>query len=280
MRFSTLLGAALALGVAAPAFAQDTAPPPPLTVSGSVAVLSDYRLRGVSQTDKHATVQGSLTIAHESGFYIGAFGANLAGWGTFGGANLELDGIVGYKHSFTTGPISGGTIDAGLTWYNYPGGADKTDFAELFARLSGTHGPATLTAGVYYAPNQDALGLYSVAAGVPRAKPVKWDNLYVTGDLAVAIPKTPVTAKAHIGASKGNPGLGPNGTSVSPTGHYVDYSVGADVAFHKNLTFNIAYVDTDISEAKAAYLRPNFAKSTDGSSISSGKVVIGLTASF
>jgi len=50
----------------------------------------------------------------------------------------------------------------------------------------------------------------------------KQDNLYLWGDGALAIAGTPLTAKAHIGYSDGKPGLGPNGTSVAPTGTYWD----------------------------------------------------------
>ncbi|WP_288485175.1 TorF family putative porin, partial [uncultured Novosphingobium sp.] len=81
--------AAAYLASAAPALAQD-AEVKPITVSGSVGIVSDYRFRGVSQSDKNLAVQGGITIAHESGFYIGTWGSNLAGWGTFGGANMEL----------------------------------------------------------------------------------------------------------------------------------------------------------------------------------------------
>ncbi|RYZ47534.1 MAG: hypothetical protein EOP49_21080, partial [Sphingobacteriales bacterium] len=60
---------ALAQEVAKRGVAQDppepqAAPTEPITVSGSVAVLTDYRLRGVSQSDRNPAVQGSLTIAH------------------------------------------------------------------------------------------------------------------------------------------------------------------------------------------------------------------------
>ena len=77
--------------------AEETAPPPPNTVSGSVALVSDYRYRGVSQSNGGAAVQGGITVSHESGAYAGFWGSNLAGWGTFGGPNLELDLIAGYK---------------------------------------------------------------------------------------------------------------------------------------------------------------------------------------
>jgi hypothetical protein len=96
-----------------------------------------------------------------------------------------------------------------------------------------------------------------------------------------AIPTTPVTLKGHLGYSKGNPGLGPNGTSVAPTGSYFDWLVGADVALGK-VVLGVAYIDTDISNRKAAYLRPNFTKYQvqDGASISSSRVVVSATVNF
>lgn len=260
--------------------AAETAPPPALTVSGSVAIASDYRFRGVSQSDQEMAVQGGITIAHKSAFYVGAWASNLAGWGTFGGANMELDLIGGYKL-----PVGGGALDVGLTWYMYPGGADLTDFAEPYAKLTGTAGPATLTAGVAYAPKQEALGRWyrtgaDAAADVYTDPGAKDDNLYLWGDGALGITGTPITAKAHIGHSWGQDGLGPNATAVSPTGKYWDWSLGAD-ATYKNLTFNVSYVDTDISDREATYLHPSFSKGQDGTgNIASGTVLVSLTAAF
>ena len=274
---------AIALGLAAhPAAAQETAPPKAITVTGSVAVVSDYRLRGVSQSDKHAAVQGGFTIAHESGFYVGTWGSSLAGWGTFGGANMELDLIGGYKRSLG----SGLTVDAGLTWYMYPGGASKSDFAEPFVKLSGTAGPVSALVGVAYAPKQQALGKwYDGAAdyglGTPTHPGAKNDNLYIWTDLSAAIPSTPLTAKAHLGHSDGNNGLGPNGTSAAPTGHYWDWMVGADfVVKGTPLTLSAAWIDTDISRSKSAYLWPNFASTKDGSSIAGSTALFSVTAAF
>lgn len=288
--------ACTALSVASPVFAQEVtsgsvsqdtaqpsaAPAKSITVSGSVAVVTDYRLRGVSQSDRHPAVQGSLTVAHDSGFYIGTFASNLAGWGTFGGANLELDAIGGFKHAFGTA-----AVDAGLTWYMYPGGADKTDYAELFSKLSGTVGPATLLAGIAYAPKQQALGRWyengaQAAAGTYAHPGDKKDNLYLWGDGAVAVPGTPLTAKAHIGYSKGNSGLGPNATSAAPTGEYWDWQLGADYAVRGTpLTVNLSWIDTDITRREAAYLQPSFSKGQDGTgSIAGSTVFASLTAAF
>jgi hypothetical protein len=280
MRFSTLGLSALIMACASPALAQDeTAPPEPITVSGSATIASDYRFRGVSQTDKEMAVQAGVTVTHESGIYAGVWGSNLAGWGTFGGANMELDVFGGFKT-----PIGGGgTLDVGLLWYMYPGGADTTDFAEPYIKLSGTTGPVTLTAGVAYAPKQRALGNVfftglAAADGVPDDPGDSEDNLYLSGDAVAAIPNTPVSLRAHIGYSDGNPGLGPNGTSVAPTGEYFDWNLGADVTL-KGLTLGLSYIDTDISRSDSLYLYPNFSKGgTD--SIADGTIVVSLTAAF
>ncbi|MFK3889441.1 TorF family putative porin [Sphingomonas sp. NPDC079357] len=289
MKYAFLIPTAMLALAAVPAAAQEEAPPKAVTVSGSVGLVSDYRFRGVSQSDENLAVQGGFTIAHESGVYIGTWGSNLSGWGTFGGANMELDLIAGFKT-----PIGdGGTLDVGATWYMYPGGFDNTDFIEPYVKLSGTAGPVSLTAGVAYAPKQEALGAWSAngtvaanvdyAAGTGYSNPgAKGDNLYVWGDAAAAIPNTGLTAKAHIGASSGNKGLGPFATSVAPTGNYADWLLGVDYAIPSTpLTVGVAYVDTNITDRKAAYLQPSFSRGQDGvGSIAGAKVVFALTAAF
>jgi uncharacterized protein (TIGR02001 family) len=282
MKYLSIAAATLAAMTALPAVAQETAPPKPVTVTGSVAIVSDYRFRGVSQSDRQLAVQGGFTIAHESGLYIGTWGSNLAGWGTFGGANMELDLIAGYKL-----PVGGGTLDVGATWYMYPGGFDNTDFIEPYAKLSGTVGPASLTAGVAYAPKQEALGAWyangaAAAAGVYTKPGDKNDNLYVWGDVSSAVPNTGLTVKAHLGYSKGNDGLGPFATSVAPTGEYADWLIGADYAIAGTpLTLGVAYTDTDISKRESAYLQPSFSKGQDGTgTIAGATVVASLTAAF
>ncbi|WP_294393351.1 TorF family putative porin [uncultured Sphingomonas sp.] len=273
------LAALAVLCAATPALAQE-APTSPFTIAGSVGLVSDYRFRGVSQSDEEMAVQGGITVSHESGAYAGVWGSNLAGWGTFGGANMELDLIGGFKL-----PVGGGgTLDVGLTWYTYPGGASETDFAEPYVKLSGTAGPVSLLAGVAYAPKQQALGKWyatggDAVAGVYTDPGDKEDNLYLWGDATAAITTTPVTLKGHIGYSRGNSGLGPNGTSVAPTGEYWDWMLGADYALGK-IVLGVAYVDTDIGKRESAYLVPNFSSTKDGGSIAGSQVVFSITAAF
>lgn len=286
MRHDTILlrtaGAfsAILLTVAAPALAQETAPPKPLTINGSVGITTDYRLRGVSQSDNKPALQGTVTVTHSSGFYGGVFGSNLAGWGTFGGPNLEFDLIGGYAKTF-----HGTKVDAGLTWYMYPGGADKTDYAEPFVKVSHTYGPASALIGIAYAPSQEALGKWydtgaAYAAATVNHPGAKHDNTYVWADLGIGIPTTKITAKGHLGHSWGNSGLGPNGTSVAPTGSYTDWLVGADYALYGPVTLSFAWVDTDISRRKAAYLQPSFSQVSNGASIAGSRFVFTATAAF
>jgi hypothetical protein len=228
-------------------------------------------------------VQGGITINHESGLYVGTWGSNLAGWGTFGGANMELDIVAGFK-----APIGeGATIDVGATWYMYPGGFDNTDFIEPYIKVSGTAGPVALTAGVAYAPKQEALGSWYATGldafnGIYTDPGDKNDNLYIWADAAAGIPDTGLTLKAHLGYSKGNDGLGPFATSVAPTGEYLDWLVGADFVIPSTpLTIGVAYIDTDIGKSESAYLQPSFSRGQDGvGSIAGSTVVFSLTAAF
>lgn len=248
---------ALALVAAAPAFAEDEAAAPEeskasVTISGSAALVSQYRFRGVSQSDEDLAVQAGLTATHDSGFYVGTWGSNLAGFGSFGGSNMELDVFGGFKKE-----VSGVTLDAGLLWYLYPG-TDGTDYAEPYASVSGTLGPATLKLGAAYAPKQDAIG--------------DDDNLYVYTDASAAIPGAPVTLKAHLGYTTGK-----GSTLAGPDGDYVDWLVGADFTY-KMLTLGVAYVDTDIGKTAADTFYTSGA--TPGRRIVDGAAVVSLTAAF
>jgi uncharacterized protein (TIGR02001 family) len=276
MRYTLASAVALAaIAIAVPAHAADE-PAPAFKASGSVALVSDYRFRGVSQSNNGFAIQGGITVSHETGLYGGFWSSNLAGWGTFGGPNLELDLFGGYKL-----PLGNGTLDIGLTWYMYPGGADKTDFAEPYVKLSGTAGPVGLTAGVAYAPPQQALGNWSNHPD--SAIGDKEKNLYLWGDGAVGVASTGATLKAHIGYSDGNPGLGPNGTSVAPTGSYWDWLIGVDYVIGP-VTLGVAYVDTDINPNSIEFqrLQPNFSQFqvVGGKPISNATVLFSVTAAF
>ena len=228
MRFSTFLGG-LALSAsalaAAPAFAQEapTAPPPPFTITGGATIVSDYRFRGVSQTNKKVAVQGTATLTHESGVYASFWGSTIDDY-VANGSDQELDLIAGYSHTFGNGV----KIDGGFLYYYYPGGGHaNTDFFEPYADISATYGPVTGKVTVNYAWKQAAL---TIGNG-------KEDNVYLAGDLSAGIPKTPISLTAHLGHTFGK-------SYISIGNAYTDWNLGAAVTFG-HVTAGISYVDTD-----------------------------------
>ncbi len=215
-----------------PALAQDSgtpapAPTPHFTITGGLTLASQYRFRGISLSDEQVALQGTLNVNHSSGFYAGIWGSSLDGFGELGGSNLELDFYAGWRHQVANGV----TVDAGLLYYAYPGSSGGDfEFFEPYANVSVTHGPATGKVGIAFAPSQDALANNS--------------NTYVYADLSLAIPHSPVTLTGHLGNSHGN-------TPLTPSGDYVDWSLGATATW-RNLTLGVAWVDTNLSATEAA----------------------------
>lgn len=244
---AALSTAALATAISAtPAFAQEEAGD--LTISGNVALTSEYRLRGISQSDGDLALQGGITVAHSSGLYVGTWASSLAGYGSFGGSNTEVDLIGGYSTD-----VGGATLDGGLVYYIYPG-VSGINFLELYGSVSGALGPVDAKLGTYWAPKQSNLGGH---------------NIWIYSDIGVPISGTPFTLKGHVGYSDGN-------TGYTQGGDVFDYAVGVDASY-QNLTLNVSYVGTDIGKARSVLWDTTPGKGRD---ITKGKVVATLSASF
>ena len=246
--FGPLLGLALTLA-STPAFAQEEAPPA-ITITGGATLVSDYRFRGISQTDKDFAVQGTFTVAHKSGFYATVWGSSIDDYVAAGG-DQEIDLSAGFKKSF-----GGTTVDVGVLYYYYPGSSKivpnyASDFFEPYIGISHTFGPVTGKVSAAYAPKSNAL---SVGAG-------KEDNLYLALDLSSGIPGTPLSISGHLGHS-----YGPSYLTIGKG--YTDWNVGATYTW-KSLTFGVSYVDTN----KALF-------SPSGKNISKGGVVGSVGVAF
>jgi uncharacterized protein (TIGR02001 family) len=149
-----LLGAVSLAGlvtVAAPSFAQDA---PAWALAGSVAVTSDYRFRGISQSNRTFAPQGSLNLTGPEGFYVGSW-ASKVDFDPTSSDNpyVELD-IYGGKHTDLWG------VDWNFEPYYYaypsadiPGGAPAPDYFELINQFSKSFGPLALTATWAWSPN-------------------------------------------------------------------------------------------------------------------------------
>lgn len=222
--FGPLLGLALVLG-ATPAFAQDEEAKT-FTVTGGATLVTDYRFRGISQTDKDFAVQGTFTVAHESGVYATVWGSTVDDYVAAGG-DQEIDLSLGFKKTFGST-----TVDIGGLYYYYPGSAKiipgyASDFLELYGSVSQGFGPVTGKVLVAYAPKSRALDF---GFG-------KEDNFYGNVSLSGSIPDTGVGLSAGIGRTFTR-------SFLSGGVKYTDWSVGATYTTGP-VTFGVTYVDTD-----------------------------------
>lgn len=196
--------------IATPAFAEEAeAASGPIDASFSLAVVSDYRFRGVSLSNGKVAVQPEVSISHESGAYLTLWGSNVA---DNGGDDIELDVTLGYSKEF--GKI---TADVGVVGYFYPG-ASGLNYGEVLGSLSTAVGKGSVAMNVAYAPKQNNIGSN--------------DNLYlgVSGEMPVA--DTPLTLNASFGRENGAFG-----------NRKLDWSVGVDFDI-EGFTAGLKYIDT------------------------------------
>lgn len=152
MKTSILLAASLA-GIAGAAHARQAIDDSEATVSANVsahvsanvAVVSDYRYRGISQTRLQPAIQAGVERVAASGWYAGAWASSIRWTRDAGGAgSVELDVYGGRR-----GKLGGVGYDLGLLGYLYPSnglsrvpGWDNANSAEAYAQLG--YGLATL----------------------------------------------------------------------------------------------------------------------------------------
>ncbi|HEY9027795.1 MAG TPA: TorF family putative porin [Burkholderiaceae bacterium] len=90
--------------------------PPAFTATTNVALVSQYKFRGIDQTWGRPAAQGGADLAAANGLYAGVWASNVSG-NSYPGGSLELDLYGGYN----------GTINddwhwtAGAYGYVYPG---------------------------------------------------------------------------------------------------------------------------------------------------------------
>ncbi|TRD10802.1 hypothetical protein FGU71_02240 [Erythrobacter insulae] len=192
----------------------------PLSFSANIAFATEYRFRGVALTDGEFAVQGGFDLSHESGLYVGTWASNLDEQ-TVGYGSTELDLYGGWSGNLTDGL----SADVGAIAYLYPDatGPGDFDYIEFYGSVSFGLGPASLTGGIAYAPDQDSLG--------------GTDNLYLYSDVSVAIPDSPITLNGHLGYTEGF-------LTFTADSSAVDWSISADLAVGP-VTFSAAYIGVE-----------------------------------
>lgn len=135
--------------LSAPAIAEE------VTVSGNVAVSTEYVWRGVSQSDGDIAISGGFDL-ESGGFYAGTWLSNVD-FNDASDTNIEWDIYAGYA-----GEFEGGVgYDIGMIYYMYPDADDLDyDFLEIYGGLSYEFANGPSVAGtVYWDPDNETIYL-------------------------------------------------------------------------------------------------------------------------
>ncbi|CUJ60199.1 TorF family putative porin [Achromobacter xylosoxidans] len=222
--------AALALvALAAPAHAADSAAAdaPEYTLTANVTLASQYRYRGLMQTNNKPAIQGGFDFTHASGLYLGNWNSSVS-WLNDGNSDVsapvEMDFYGGYKGNLAPDV----PFDLGVLQYYYPGdypsGYTSPDTTELYA-------------GVGYGP---VMFKYSVAMtnlfGFADSKYSQYFDLSGNFDTGF----WGLTVNAHVGRQT---------VRNLTDGAYTDWKLGLTKDLGQGLAISVAYIDTNADRA-------------------------------
>ena len=191
-------------------------------ISANVALVNDYRFRGISQSNKNPALQGGFDYSFENGFYLGTWGSTVDfdSTGDFNGS-LELDIYGGWG----TDIGENSSIDFGYIYYGYPGddsGLDG-DYQEIYVN----YGWRGLSLGVAY--SDDYYGSSS-------------DFWYLQANYDWSFAEN-WALSLHVAYNDFDKDI----FLSSDKGHYVDYSVGVTWSV-LGVDLGLAWVGTDLKE--------------------------------
>ncbi len=207
--------------------AESNAAASPWELSGSVTLASEYMTRGFSDSDSHPALQGSVSLAHESGWAAEIWASNVD-YNDSWEAKAEVDFYLTY--SFGMGP---GDMTVGAGYYLYPGAKESLDYDhyEFFASYESAlpNDIATLGAEIYYSPD------FFLDSG---------SAVYVTATADVPVPVVEgLSVVGHIGHQS----IEDNSRFGIPD--YIDYSAGLGYTFDP-FYVDLRYYATDVSKAR------------------------------
>ena len=189
-------------------------------VSGNLGLTSDYRFRGISQSQNAPAVQGGVDYAHSSGLYIGNWNSSVSSQVYTNGSGVESDVYAGYKKEV----YKGISIDVGSYNYFYPrstvaGTGSNFDTYEAFAGvgykdLVAAKYSQTLGNGYFGTARAQGTKYFQVDAKVPTG---------VVKDLSVV---------AHAGKTD---------VANSSTADYNDYNAGFAYALPQGWEGTVKY---------------------------------------
>lgn len=199
--------AAVWLGTVALSILPEAASAQPADVSASAGIVSDYRFRGVSASDRAPSLQAAIDVETRDGLIAGVSGATIA---EFQGTDAEIDLYAGIHRRL-------GKFDVMLvaSGFLYPGGrgTDTYEFDAIVFRDLGFAASETILAVAPRQPNAD------------RA------NIYVGETLDIPILSRGPVARVHLGWEDGL------------VNSKIDWSIGLSQTFGK-VGLSLEYIDT------------------------------------
>ena len=263
----TAIAAAISGLVAPAAFAQATPAPEVSPISANVTVVSDYRFRGISQSDQKPAIQGGFDYEHDSGLYIGNWNSSISWVGFLNSgvsAPIEMNFYGGFKKDLIA---PGFASDVGVLQYYYPTVGNLTtvnpNTTEIYAAQNFTAGPVTGFVKFSYAVtntfgNSNSSGSY-------------YPDLTVNYDTGI----WGISLDAHVGYQyiAGNI----DGVSNSSQYSYTDWKIGLTKDFGGGLSGSVAYIDTNakkLASGSYAYTGPT------GKNNGGATGVVSLTKTF
>ncbi|MCH7382650.1 TorF family putative porin [Acinetobacter dispersus] len=208
-----------------------------LVLSGNVALASEYRWRGQTQSKNDAALQSNFLLNHSSGFYAAAFASNV----DFGDeAHLELDPFIGYTTPISLGKFQP-TLDIGMLRYNYVGKSDL-NYNEYYLKMIIKH---ALNDNDSFSPSMSYAPQYG---GKATRQNVGEDvnNWYFNILYSTPIAETNFGAVASLGYSKASQAIyGGNAKD-----HFIDWKIGANYNYQPmNLSAELAAIGTDLDSS-------------------------------
>ncbi len=189
-------------------------------ISGNVALTTDYRFRGISQTGRDPAIQGGFDYGHESGLYIGTWASNVS----FTEGGTEIDAYAGWGTDLNDNM----SLDLGVLYYAYPSDSDA-DYVEIYGSL-GFYGA---TIGLNYSPE------YTYDTGT---------YFYLYGAYSLPLGEN-FSLDLNVGLNQFEDDNLDSFLGAADAGKsYIDYSIGVTTSL-AGVDLTLAYVGTDISKS-------------------------------
>lgn len=231
----------LVTAIAASTFGAVSTAQAEVTTSANMNVTTDYRFRGLSQTNNDFALQGGFDVDFGNGFYLGNWNSNVSL--DAGNVNLEMDFYGGYAGELANGV----SYDTGLLYYYYPNATNVNTRGDLDTlEIYGSVGYAGFTAGLSYALSEDYFGLTSIGT-VPGATAANGGN-DLGGSTYISLGyEYPVSEALSFAVSYGVTNFDKavaTDTAGNLIDSYHDYSVGLTYAMGK-YNFGAAIIGTN-----------------------------------